>query len=142
MVHFGDPDRAGDFPSWGPAGARATSGFRPLGETLARISGLKAKTFAAYDGRVGAAAVHVGLVTDLRLASVQARLAWGVFPRGRFPGMGAYWLPKFVGLGNARRIFLSVRTCRPSARRNSDLSTSSKTPWKQRWTPRSRQRAR
>ena len=80
--------------------------FARWDETLSRISRLKAKTFAAYDGRVGAAAVHVGLVMDLRLASAQARLSLGSLSEGRFPGMGAYWLPKFVGLGHARRIFL------------------------------------
>ena len=80
--------------------------FARWDETLSRISRLKAKTFAAYDGRVGAAAVHVGLVMDLRLASAQARLSLGSLSEGRFPGMGAYWLPKFIGLGHARRIFL------------------------------------
>ena len=75
-------------------------------ETLSRLSRLEAKTFAAYDGRAGAAAVQIGLVTDLRLASTQARLSLGSLPEGRFPGMGAYWLPKFIGLGNARRMFL------------------------------------
>ena len=80
--------------------------FARWDETLSRISRLKAKTFAAYDGRVGAAAVHLGLVTDLRLASAHARLALGNLADGRFPGMAAYWLPKFVGLGTARKIFL------------------------------------
>ena len=80
--------------------------FARWDETLSRISRLKAKTFAAYDGRVGAAAVHFGLVMDLRLASAHARLALGSLADGRFPGMGAYWLPKFVGLGTARKIFL------------------------------------
>jgi enoyl-CoA hydratase/carnithine racemase len=98
---------AGDFPSWGPEQVRNDIRFfARWDETLARLSRLKAKTFAAYDGRVGGAAVHLGLVTDLRLASAHARLALGNLAEGRFPGMGAYWLPKFVGLGNARKIFL------------------------------------
>jgi enoyl-CoA hydratase/carnithine racemase len=97
----------GDFPSWRPGPVRSDMRhFARWDETLSRISRQKAKTFAAYDGRVGAAAVHVGLVMDLRIASAQARLALGSLSGGRFPGMGAYWLPKFVGLGNARRIFL------------------------------------
>ncbi len=104
----GDGDGVtGDFPSW-PAGAGRPD-MRYFGrwdETLSRLSRLEAKTFAAYDGRVGAAAVHIGLVTDLRLASTRARLSLGSLAEGRFPGMGAYWLPKFVGLGNARRMFL------------------------------------
>jgi enoyl-CoA hydratase/carnithine racemase len=105
----GGPDSvAGDFPFCGgpDEGRSDIRFFARWDETLARISRLKAKTFAAYDGRVGAAAVHVGLVMDLRLASATARLALGSLADGRFPGMAAYWLPKFVGLGNARKIFL------------------------------------
>ena len=98
---------AGDFPSWPPGPERSdVRYFARWDETLARISRLKTKTFAAYDGRVGAAAVHAGLVADLRLASVHARLALGSLAEGRFPGMGAYWLPKFIGLGQARKLFL------------------------------------
>jgi len=98
---------AGDFPSWCPGPVRSDIRFfARWDETLARISRLKTKTFAAYDGRAGAAAVHVGLVMDLRLASAPARLALGSLAEGRFPGMGAHWLPKFIGLGNARKLFL------------------------------------
>jgi enoyl-CoA hydratase/carnithine racemase len=98
---------AGDFPSWPPGpGRRDMRYFARWDDTLWRISRLKAKTFAGYQGRVGAAAVQAGLVTDLRLACAQARLSLGSLAEGRFPGMGAYWLPKFVGLGAARRIFL------------------------------------
>ncbi len=104
----GGPDSVtGKFPSWRPGPARSDMRyFARWDDTLARISRLKAKTLAAYEGRVGPAAVHVGLVMDLRLASVEARLQLGSLSEGRFPGMGAYWLPKFIGLGNARRIFL------------------------------------
>jgi enoyl-CoA hydratase/carnithine racemase len=104
----GDRDSvAGEFPSWQPGPARSDMRyFARWDETLARICRLRAKTLTAYDGRVGAAAVQVGFVTDLRLASAHARLSLGSLSEGRFPGMGAYWLPKFVGLGNARRIFL------------------------------------
>jgi enoyl-CoA hydratase/carnithine racemase len=98
---------AGDFPSWPPGPVRSDMRyFARWDEALLRLSRLTAKTFAAYDGRVGAAAVQAGLVTDLRLASARARLALGSLSGGRFPGTGAYWLPKFVGLGQARRIFL------------------------------------
>jgi enoyl-CoA hydratase/carnithine racemase len=104
----GDSDSVtGEFPSWRPGPVRSDMRyFARWDETLSRISRLKAKTFAGYHGRVGAAAVHAGLVMDLRLASAEARLSLGSLSEGRFPGMGAYWLPKFVGLGNARRIFL------------------------------------
>lgn len=97
----------GDFPSWPLGPARSDMRyFARWDELLSRISRLRAKTFVGYHGRVGAAAVQVGLVADLRLASAQARLRMGSLSEGRFPGMGAYWLPKFVGLGTARRIFL------------------------------------
>ncbi len=103
-----EPDSVtGDFPSWRPGPARSDMRyFARWDETLSRISRLKAKTFAAYDGRVATAAVQVGMVVDLRLASARARLSLGRLSEGRFPGMGAYWLPKFVGLGTARRIYL------------------------------------
>jgi enoyl-CoA hydratase/carnithine racemase len=108
LAFSGDPDSvAGEFPTWQPGPIRSDMRyFARWDETLLRISRLKTKTFAAYDGRVGAAAVHVGLVMDLRLAAAQASLSLGSLSEGRFPGMGAYWLPKFVGLGTARRIFL------------------------------------
>lgn len=72
-------------------------------EILARLARLPAKTIAAYAGRTGTAAIHLGLVTDLRVAAAEARL---VLDGGRFPGLAAYWLPKFVGLGTARRLTL------------------------------------
>jgi enoyl-CoA hydratase/carnithine racemase len=104
----GGPDSVtGDFPAFRPGPGRTDMRyFARWDEALARISRLQAKTFAAYDGRVGAAAVHAGLVMDLRVASAGARLSLGSLSEGRFPGMGAYWLPKFIGLGNARKIFL------------------------------------
>jgi enoyl-CoA hydratase/carnithine racemase len=97
----------GDFPSWPPGPGRGDMRyFARWDDLLARISRLQAKTLAGYHGRVGPAAVQAGLVMDLRLASAQARLSLGSLADGRFPGMGAYWLPKFVGLGTARKIFL------------------------------------
>ncbi len=108
VLFTGDSESVtGEFPSWQQGPARDDMRyFARWDEALGRISRLRAKTLTAYDGRVGAAAVQVGLVTDLRLSSARARLSLGSLSEGRFPGMGAYWLPKFVGLGNARRIFL------------------------------------
>src|SRR3954454_3555640 len=52
----------GHFPRCRPDEGRPDMRFfARWDETVARISRLKAKTFAAYDGTVGAAAVHVGL---------------------------------------------------------------------------------
>jgi enoyl-CoA hydratase/carnithine racemase len=104
----GDRDSVtGEYPSWPPGPGRPDMRyFARWDETLSRLSRLKAKTFAAYDGRVGAAAVNAGLVVDLRLATAHTRLSVGSLSDGRFPGMGAHWLPKFVGLGTARRMFL------------------------------------
>jgi enoyl-CoA hydratase/carnithine racemase len=81
-------------------------GFARWEELVAAISRLKAKTYAAYHGTVGAAAVQVGLVVDVRLAVEGSRLRPGSLARGHFPGTSAYWLPKFVGLGTARRLLL------------------------------------
>jgi enoyl-CoA hydratase/carnithine racemase len=108
VLEFAGPQAlTGDFPSWPPGPGRSDMRyFARWDELLSQISRLEAKTFAGYDGRVGPAAVQAGLVMDLRLASARARLCLGSLSDGRFPGMGAYWLPKFVGLGTARRIFL------------------------------------
>jgi enoyl-CoA hydratase/carnithine racemase len=73
---------------------------------LIRLNRVKCTTFVAYDGRCGAAAVQAGLAADLRVASAGARLTSGGLAEGEFAGLGAYWLPKFVGLGAARRILL------------------------------------
>jgi isomerase DpgB len=97
----------GDFPSFRPGPARPDMRyFARWDELLGRLSRARVKTFAAYDGWVGAAAVEAGLVMDLRLAAATARLSVGSLAGGRFPGLGAHWLPKFVGLGQARRILL------------------------------------
>lgn len=107
VFEFGGAGTVGDFPTWAAEPGRPDMRYAARwDEALSRLSRLSVKTFAAYDGRVGAAAVHLGLVVDLRLASARARLSLGDLAEGRFPGMGAYWLPKFVGLGAARRIFL------------------------------------
>src|ERR1700722_9431303 len=65
----GGPDSVtGEFPSWRSGPVRSDMRYFALwDEMLSRISRLKAKTFAAYDGRVGAADVQAGLVMDLRL---------------------------------------------------------------------------
>jgi enoyl-CoA hydratase/carnithine racemase len=98
---------AGAFPAWPAGPGRPDMRFFARWDAmLARLARLKIKTFAAYDGRVGAAAVQAGLVTDLRVASAGSRLSLGGLADGGFPGMGTYWLPKFVGLGTARRIAL------------------------------------
>ncbi len=109
VLHFaGDPDTVvGEFPAWRPGPERRDMRyFARWDETLARLSRLTAKTVAAYAGRVGTAAVHAGLVMDLRVASAHARISPASLADGRFPGLGAYWLPKFVGLGTARRMVL------------------------------------
>lgn len=98
---------AGEFPSWSlDAGRQDIRFFARWDEAMSRISRLKAKTFVVYAGWVGAAAVHAGFVVDLRLASADARLRLGSLVDGGFPGMAAYWLPKFVGLGTARRMLM------------------------------------
>jgi enoyl-CoA hydratase/carnithine racemase len=104
----GGPDSVtGDFPFFRPDAARSdVRHFARWEALLRRMSQLKAKTFAAYSGRIGTAAIHAGFVMDLRLASAGTRLTLAAPATGAFPGMGAYWLPKFVGLGNARKMLL------------------------------------
>lgn len=97
----------GDFTSWQADAARDDMRyFARWEDLLAAVSRLQAKTFAAYRGCIGQAAVELGFVVDLRLAAPGARLHIGGLAGGRFPGAASYWLPKFVGLGVARRLLL------------------------------------
>jgi enoyl-CoA hydratase/carnithine racemase len=97
----------GGFPTWNLDGGRDDIRFFARWDELcSRISRLKAKTFAAYDGTVGPAAVHLGFVTDLRIATADTRLVVASLADGSFPGTAAYWLAKFVGLGTARQMFM------------------------------------
>jgi 2-(1,2-epoxy-1,2-dihydrophenyl)acetyl-CoA isomerase len=97
----------GEFPSSSPSpSTREARYFSRWDDTLSRISRLNSKTFVAYDGRIGAAALQAGFVVDLRLATTRTRLVMGTAADRRFAGMGAYWLPKFVGVGQAQRILL------------------------------------
>src|SRR5258708_8147747 len=89
----GDPDSVtGEFPSWRPGPVRTDMRyFARWDEALSRISRLKAKTFAAYDGRVGAAAVHGGLSIGLRLSPPRARPSLGCLSYWRFTRIVAVW---------------------------------------------------
>lgn len=97
----------GNFPTWNLDGGRVDIRyFARWDELLSRISRLKATTITVYGGRVGAAAVHLGFVTDLRVATSDAQLVVSSLADGGFPGTAAFWLAKFVGLGTARRMFM------------------------------------
>lgn len=107
LFEGGTRTAAGDFPSRMSGPARDDMRyFARWEELIASISRLRAKTLVGYRGAVGAAAVQVGLVVDLRLAAAGARLRIGSLSRGQFPGTSLYWLPKFVGLGVAHRLLL------------------------------------
>ena len=97
----------GGFPSWHLDSAREDMRyFAKWGELIARIFTVKAKTFAAYRGRAGSAALEIGFVADLRMAAPEAGVWLEGLAGGGLPGMSWYWLPKFVGQGVARRLLL------------------------------------
>jgi enoyl-CoA hydratase/carnithine racemase len=97
----------GEFPAMTPGPGREDMRFFAQWEDLiAGLARLRAKTFVGYQGTVGAAAVQLGLVVDLRLAAAGARLRVGSLVPGRFPGTTVFWLAKFCGLGEARRLLL------------------------------------
>lgn len=97
----------GEFPTWTPGPGREDMRYFGQWEDLiAALVRLRAKTFVGYQGTVGAAAVQLGLVADLRLAAAGSRLRVGSLVPGRFPGTTVFWLAKFVGLGAAHRLLL------------------------------------
>jgi len=107
LLFEGGESIVGDFPTWERERSREELRYFVRWEDLvSRLCRLKVKTVAGYRGPIGAAAIQLGLVTDLRVGTEDVRLHLGSLCRGPFPGTTWFLLPKFVGLGVARRLLL------------------------------------
>jgi isomerase DpgB len=73
---------------------------------LRRLERVKRPTMAVVDGDCGGIALEALLVTDLRLATTDARLHLPAGPGGVWPGMGLYRLANQVGFARMRRSVL------------------------------------
>src|SRR5882762_9409744 len=83
----------GDFPAWSPSVKREDMRYFGRWEDLVmRLSKARLKTLVGYRGRCGSAALQIGLVSDLRVASVKAHLSIDGLAGHAFPAATAFRL--------------------------------------------------
>jgi len=81
--------------------------FRSFDEAMHRLESLDALTVAKIRGYAIGGGLQIALACDLRVAAPDARLGLPAVMEALIPGMGTYRLPRFIGLGRARRMVLT-----------------------------------
>ncbi len=81
--------------------------FRSFDQAMRRIEQLDALTVAKIRGYAIGGGLQLTLACDLRVATPDARFGLPAVLEALIPGMGTYRLPRFVGLGRARRMALT-----------------------------------
>lgn len=81
--------------------------FRAFDEALRRLEQLDCLTVARVQGYAIGGGLQIALACDLRVASQDAKLGLPAVMEALIPGMGTYRLPRFIGLGRARRMVLT-----------------------------------
>jgi enoyl-CoA hydratase/carnithine racemase len=81
--------------------------FRSFDQAVRRLEQLDALTVAKIRGYAIGGGLQVALGCDLRIAAPDARLGLPAVMEALIPGMGTYRLPRFIGLGRARRMVLT-----------------------------------
>ena len=89
------------------AGELKIDWFRRFDEAVRRLEQLDALTVARIRGYAIGGGLQVALGCDLRVAADGARLGLPAVLEALIPGMGTYRLPRFIGLGRARRMVLT-----------------------------------
>jgi enoyl-CoA hydratase/carnithine racemase len=84
--------------------------FRLWEEAMRRIEMLQAVTIARVNGYALGGGLQVCLACDLRVASEDAQFGLPAVLEALIPGTGTYRLPRFVGLGRARRMIITGET--------------------------------
>jgi enoyl-CoA hydratase/carnithine racemase len=84
--------------------------FRLWEEAMRRIEMLQPVTIARVNGYALGGGLQVCLACDLRVASEEAQFGLPAVLEALIPGTGTYRLPRFVGLGRARRMILTGET--------------------------------
>lgn len=99
--------RGADLSEFHPGGPLDIHGFHKWEKLVRRIERLPFATVAAVDGRAEAAGAQLLLACDARVGTPGATLSWPEVTQGFLPGMAAFRLARFVGLGVARRLLLT-----------------------------------
>lgn len=81
--------------------------FRSFDEAMRRLEQLDALTVAKIRGYALGGGLQIALACDLRIAAPDAKLGLPAVMESLIPGMGTYRLPRFIGLGRARRLALT-----------------------------------
>jgi enoyl-CoA hydratase/carnithine racemase len=89
------------------AGELKIDWFRFFDEGMRRLEQLDALTVAKIRGYAIGGGLQMALACDLRVATPEARFGLPAVLEALIPGMGTYRLPRFIGLGRARRMALT-----------------------------------
>jgi enoyl-CoA hydratase/carnithine racemase len=89
------------------AGELGIDWFRTFDEAMRRLEQLDALTVAKIRGYALGGGLQITLACDLRIATPDAKLGLPAVMEALIPGMGTYRLPRFIGLGRARRLVLT-----------------------------------
>ncbi len=81
--------------------------FRSFDEAMLRLERLNALTVAKIRGYAIGGGLQIAMACDLRIATPEARFGLPAIFEALIPGMGTYRLPRFIGLGRARRLMLT-----------------------------------
>src|SRR5205085_2555924 len=79
-------------------------------EAMRRIEMLQPVTIARVQGYALGGGLQVALACDLRVVSEDAQFGLPAVLEALIPGTGTYRLPRFIGLGRARRMILTGET--------------------------------
>jgi enoyl-CoA hydratase len=89
------------------AGELGIEWFRSFDEAVRRLEQLSALTVAKIRGYAIGGGLQVTLGCDLRIATPETRFGLPAVLEALIPGMGTFRLPRFIGLGRARRMVMT-----------------------------------
>lgn len=84
----------------------ALDAYRRWEKIVGRLERLPVALLACIDGACDADCLGLALACDMRIATDRSSLSFPELRQGVLPGMGLFRLPKFVGLGVAKRMVL------------------------------------
>jgi enoyl-CoA hydratase/carnithine racemase len=84
--------------------------FRRWEEALRRLEMLQAVTIACVQGYALGGGLQLAMACDLRIAVEEAQFGLPAVLEALIPGTGTWRLPRFVGLGRARRMMITGET--------------------------------
>ena len=92
------------------AGAIQIGWFQRWEEAMRRIEMLQAVTIARVQGYALGGGLQAALACDLRVAGEDAQFGLPAVLEALIPGTGTYRLPRYIGLGRARRMIVTGET--------------------------------